>query len=147
MLDQESRQAIVDAEHLRLLSVGYIVSGVMTALLSVMGLFYAAMGVMISTIAPLGANSSVPPDSLPPQFMGTFFAIIGGIMFLALIGLAIAKFKAASCLKKRTSRTFCMVVGGISCLGIPYGTCLGVCTFVVLGRQSVADLFSPPHVA
>jgi hypothetical protein len=146
MLDQESRQAIVDSEHLRLLSVAYIISGVMTALLSVMGLFYAAMGLLVSTIAQSPTNSSTP-DSVPPQFMGLFFAVFGGIFFLAMISLAIAKFKAASYLKNRRSRTFCMVVAGISCLGVPYGTCLGVCTFMVLGRQSVSDSFGPATVA
>ena len=143
MQNQESRQAILDTEQLRLLSLGYMISGVISALFSLMGLFYAGMGLLMSMIGP----SSMQSDSQPPEFVGMFFAIFGGVFFLVLVGLAIAKFKAASCLKKRTSRTFCMIVGGISCLGVPYGTCLGVATFIVLGRQSVSELFDPPHVA
>ena len=147
MIDQESKQAIVDSEQLRLLSVAYIISGVITALFSVIGLLYAAIGLFISTIVPTTADSNTPTESLPPEFMGIFFAIFGGGLFLVLVSLAIAKFIAASCLKKRKSRTFCMVVGGISCLGIPYGTCLGIFTFMVLGRQSVSELFNPRNVA
>ena len=136
-----SRQAIVDDEHLKLLSVGYVVSGVMSGLFSFMGLIYAGMGLMMSTLISSTARSHARPEDLPPEFMGVFFGIFGGILFLLLISLAIAKFKAASYIKQRRGRTFCMVIAGISCLGIPYGTCLGVCTFVVLGRQSVVELF------
>jgi hypothetical protein len=37
------------------------------------------------------------------------------------------------------------MVAGISCLGIPYGMFLGVCTFMVLGRDSVVGLFAAPN--
>src|SRR4249919_2390310 len=141
MTDLDSRQAIIDDEHLKLLSVGYVVSGVMTGLFSLMGLLYAGMGFVMSSIVSSAATSHSRPEELPPEFMGVFLGIFGGIFFLMLVSLAIAKFKAASYIKQRQSRTFCMVVAGISCFGIPYGTCLGVCTFLVLGRQSVVDLF------
>jgi hypothetical protein len=36
-----------------------------------------------------------------------------------------------------------MVIAGIGCLEIPYGTVLGVFSFLVLGRDSVVPLFSP----
>ena len=61
-----------------------------------------------------------------------------------LISLALAKFLAASRIRQRRSRMFCLVVAGISCLGIPYGTILGVCSFIVLGRDSVAAQFDAP---
>lgn len=42
---------------------------------------------------------------------------------------------------ERRSLTFCQVVAGLSCLELPYGTLLGVLTFVVAGRPSVGRLF------
>jgi hypothetical protein len=42
MTDPESRRKLVDDEHLRLLSIAYVISGIMTALVSLMGLLYAA---------------------------------------------------------------------------------------------------------
>jgi hypothetical protein len=36
-----------------------------------------------------------------------------------------------------------MVIAGIGCLEIPYGTVLGVFSFLVLGLDSVVPLFSP----
>jgi len=35
-----------------------------------------------------------------------------------------------------------MVMAGISCLEVPYGTVLGALSFVVLGRESVVQLFN-----
>jgi len=37
-----------------------------------------------------------------------------------------------------------MATAALTCLGIPWGTVLGVCTFLVLERPSVAALFPTP---
>jgi hypothetical protein len=63
------------------------------------------------------------------------------------MGLAAAKFRAAWCIKHRKSRVFCMVVAGVSCLEFPYGTALGVFSFIVLGSGSVVQLFAPSPAA
>jgi hypothetical protein len=36
-----------------------------------------------------------------------------------------------------------MVIAGIGCLEFPYGTVLGIFSFLVLGRDSVVELFCP----
>jgi hypothetical protein len=64
-------------------------------------------------------------------------------MFVGLIAMAAAKFRVAWCIKHRKSRTFCIVIAAVGCLEIPYGTLLGVFSFFVLGRDSVAHLFTP----
>jgi hypothetical protein len=69
------------------------------------------------------------------------------VIFLILIAMAILKLLTAQYIKRRRSRAFCMVVAAISCLEIPYGTLLGVFTFLVLGRNSVRGLFEPPTSA
>lgn len=139
----DSRQAIVDDEHLRLLAFGYLFSGVMTALFSLLGLVYAVMGLLMSTFVAVAARNG-SETSMPPQSLGAFFVIFGLVFFVVAASLAIAKFMAAARIRRRRSRMFCLVVAGISCLGIPYGTVLGVCTFMVLGRDSVAGLFALP---
>lgn len=139
-----SRQTIVDDEHLKLLSYGYLFSGVMTALFSLLGLLYAVMGLVMSSIFAAAARSGAQTDAMPPESLGTLFGIFGLVFFLFAISLAIIKFVAASCIRRRKSRTFCQVVAGVTCFGIPYGTCLGVCTFMVLGRESVVQQFAMP---
>jgi hypothetical protein len=141
MSDPELRQAIVDEEHLKLLRIGYLVSAGMNALFSLLGLLYVFLGVLMGTMfASMPMRTGPHP---PPLFLGWFLGILGLGLFLVMITLAVLKFRAARCLKARRSRGFCMVVAGLSCLGFPYGTVLGVFTFLVLGRASIKALFEP----
>jgi hypothetical protein len=144
MPDEIVRQTMIDEEHLKLLSLGYMISACATSFFSLFGLFYVFMGVIMSATF---SRMPKPPGGTgqePPAFIGWFFAGIGLAFLLVLISLALLKFRAGVCLRRRTSRTFCMVVAGITCLGIPYGTALGVFTFIVLGRESVTRLFNSP---
>lgn len=143
MSDEPIRQAMVDEEHLKLLSLGYMISAATTAFFSLFGLMYMVMGIFMSVFASHARGEGTSANQLPPAFMGWFMGGFGFAIFLFTVALAAAKLRAAFCLKRRTSRTFCMVVAGISCLGIPYGTILGVFSFIVLGRDSVARLFQP----
>lgn len=135
-------RAAIDAEHLRLLSIGYVVSGILSALFSLLGLVYLGIGIVMG--AALSHEVAKAGKEAPPAFLGYLFGCIGLCIFLFMVLLAGLKFRAAWCLKHRRSRTYCMVVAGISCLGIPYGTLLGVFSFVVLGRTSVREMFELP---
>jgi hypothetical protein len=143
MSDELIRQSIIDEEHLKLLSLGYLISAATTAFFSIFALMYVGMGLFMGTLISHQSGVSTGADQVPPAFIGWFVAAAGLGGFLFMIVLAAAKFRTAICLKNRRSRTFCMIVAGISCLGIPFGTALGVFTFVVLGRNSVALLFNP----
>jgi hypothetical protein len=134
-------QAAIDSEHLKLLAMGYLISGVMSALFSLMGLMYMFMAVVMHGAFSAIAASANSSDQIPPPEMAWIFGFVGFAMFVFLISLAALKFRAAWCLKRRRSHTLCMVAAGISCIGIPYGTLLGVYTFIVLGRASVKQCF------
>ena len=137
-------QSIVDEEHLKLPSLGYMVSGGFNALFSIFGLFYIFMGTMVSTFISRIPQSQDKANQMPPEFVEWFFGAIGLIFFVFAVTFGLLKFLAASRLKQRRSRVFCMVVAAFTCLEFPYGTFLGVMTFIVLGRDSVIRLFSPP---
>jgi hypothetical protein len=96
--------------------------------------------VMRSAFAGMAEAAKRPGQAPPPEFFW-FFTLFGTAMFLAMITLAALKARTAWCIRQRRSRVFCMVVAGLTCLGIPYGTALGVFTFLVLGRVSVQQLF------
>jgi hypothetical protein len=141
MSDELVRKSIVDDEHLKLLSLGYMISAGISAFFSLFGLMYMAMGILMGAAIshfPVAGNTGGPP----PAFVGWIFGGIGFVIFVLMILMAALKFRVAICIKNRMSRTFCMVVAGISCLGIPYGTILGVLTLVVLERESVTRMFS-----
>jgi hypothetical protein len=68
-----------------------------------------------------------------------FYAFIGFYVFMGLMGAAGAVVNVLSGLfmQRRTHRTFSLVVAGLDCLQMPFGTILGVFTIVVLTRDSV----------
>lgn len=139
MSEELDRQAIIDEEHLKLLVLGNMISAGMAAFFALAGVFYILMGLVMSF-----AFSHIPADKAgnqPPVFIGFLFAGIGVVFFVLASGVALARFWAGRCIKHRKSRTFCLVVAGINCLEFPYGTALGVLTFMVLGRPSVVKLF------
>jgi hypothetical protein len=142
MTEEIDRRSIVDEEHLKLLSLGYMVSGGFAACFSLFGLMYVLMGVMMGMAFSHMPETSGKVSEQPPAFIGWIFAGVGLAIFVGLMAMAAVKFRAAWCVKHRKSRTFCMVIAAIGCLEIPYGILLGVFSFLVLGRDSVARLFT-----
>jgi tryptophan-rich sensory protein len=136
------QQNVVDEEHLRLLAIGYYISAAITACFSFLGLIYAVMGAAIGlAVSKSASEGAAQPNQPSPEFLGWIFGAIGFGLFIAMIAMAALKFYTARSLKQHKSRTFCMVIAALSCLEVPYGTLLGVFTFLVLERPSVARLF------
>ena len=143
MSEEEIRRRIIDEEHLRLLSICYYVSAGMIALMSLFGLLYVVIGAIAFVSQGPGAIT-VSPRGPSPKFMGTLFMGMGMGMFVFGILGAILKIVAGIRIRQKRSRIFCMVIAGIGCLEFPYGTLLGIFSFIVLGRNSVRLLFEPP---
>ncbi len=140
MLDNQERQEILDQGHLKLLSLFYYISGGLTAFFACIPLLYVFLGLMIVFGSEQFASSK---SGGPPEFIGWFFVLIGGTIVILGWLFAIAKIYAGRCISKRKNRIFCLIIAGLSCLVIPYGTVLGVFTFIVLMRDSVKLLFAP----
>lgn len=138
--EAEFRQAVIDEEHLKLLPVFYWTLGGVSALVALYGFVYIGMGAIFATV-PM---DSTMQEGAPPAFIGWFF-IAMGVGFLAAFGLVAAlQILTGFSLRARRRRTLCLVTAGISCLFVPFGTVLGVFTFIALLRPSVAALFAPP---
>jgi hypothetical protein len=136
MTDYE-RQQIIDLEHLRLLRIAYFIEAGLTALMALGGLLYMGIGLLISA-------GAFPPDSSgreEPAFVGGLLAIIGGGLFVAAIVLVVLKLLTAKYLLARRSRTLCLVTAVLTCFNVPYGTVVGIFTFIVLGRPGVRAMF------
>jgi hypothetical protein len=76
-----------------------------------------------------------------PQVMGWLF-IGGASLFIVLgwsysIGMVIAGLR----LRQRRAYIYCIIMAALSCASVPFGTCLGVFTIIVLVRPSVKQLF------
>ena len=123
MNETVTRQDIVDTEHLRLLAFGYVFSAIMSALMSLLGLLYAGIGFVMSHFFAEAALNATNPDKIPPEALGTIVSVFGGVFFVVLMALALLKFYAASCIRRRKSRLFCQIIAGISALPFPMEPC------------------------
>ncbi|MCX7005846.1 MAG: hypothetical protein NTY53_01085 [Kiritimatiellaeota bacterium] len=124
-----------EEEHLRLLSIFHYVVGGLTALFSCIPLIHLAMGIAI-------VNGVLDGKDAAPRFVGWFFIIFASGFILTGWTLAALIIAAGRKLKRRVARTFCLVVAGIECLIVPFGTVLGVFTIVVLMQDTARELFA-----
>ena len=132
------QQQLLDQEHLRLLSLFYYISAGIAAFFAFFPAIYIVVGMIFITISSRAAGHS---KEVPPEFVGWFMVIIGVVASLIIFAIAVIKFLTGKWIKERKHRTFCLIVAGLSCLSMPYGTVLGVFTFMVLLRKSVESMF------
>jgi hypothetical protein len=126
-----------DEEHLRLLTIFHYVCAGMAALFACLPIFHLIFG-LVMVLRPEVFGSG---KNQPPQFFGWFFVIFAGMFILAGWTFAVLLAWAGRCLSRRKRYTFCLVVAGVACLFMPFGTVLGVFTIIVLVRPSVKELF------
>ena len=131
------RQEVIDAEHLRLLSLFYKITAGLTAMFACLPIVHLFMGIMIIVS---GGRVAGAKESFPTM-IGWVFVIIAGTIIVLGFGFAVMKFMVGVFLEKRRHRIFCMVVSGFSCLFVPYGTILGVMALLVLQRPGVKLMF------
>jgi hypothetical protein len=87
-------------------------------------------------------------ESTPALF--GWFLVVFAAMFIVL-GWTFAAFVLTTgrFLARRKHYMFCLVMGGVECIFMPFGTVLGVFTIITLTREPVKQLFgvNPPAIA
>jgi hypothetical protein len=132
-----------DQEHLRLIEYGFYVMAGTIAFFSLFALIYVGLGTLFLTV-PFPKTG---PNDFPAGLIGGILIGIGLAVLIFGFGFAGLMFYAARGLKERKRRILCLVLAGLCCLQIPWGTVLGVLAINVLNRESVIRLFvqlSPP---
>lgn len=127
-----------DEEHIRLLSIFHYVVGGFAALFAMFPIIHLVIGLML-VFAPETFESKGEP---PPAFFGWFFVIFAGAFIIAGWVLAIFIIITGRFLARHRHRLFCLVIAGVECAFMPFGTVLGVFTIIVLMREQVKELFS-----
>ena len=129
-----------DERHLDLLSTFHYVAAGLTAALSCLVLPHLVIGFLMLTQDLNGQAEEIP------AIFPLMFILMPGAMFVGAWVLAGLMVATALKLKRRESHTFCLVVAGVECMMMPYGTVLGIFTIIVLSRDSVTRLFDARRV-
>ena len=134
----ETNDINTDQQHLKLLSIFHYVVGGMLYLFGFFPIIHLVMGILMVT-GSFGAENQ--GDEAALRVMGCFFLLIPVLFMLSAWTLATLILITGRKLSKQVSYTFCIVIAGIECIFMPFGTILGVFTIVVLCRPSVKAIF------
>lgn len=128
-----------DGEHVKLLAIFHFVfAGLAFVGIGFFGIHYAIMHTVFSN--PEMWKSQ--PQTMPPKaFLDAFVWFYLFMSVLLLTGLVLNVLSGFFLLQKR-NRLFSLIIGGLNCLQIPFGTALGVFTILVLSRDSVRQLYA-----
>jgi magnesium-transporting ATPase (P-type) len=153
-------QELIDAGNLNALTLCHFILGGVTALFSCMFIIHIVMGTMMlhnpgmftPRPMPQAAPSAPPypgqlspgqPYPFFPSFMGYMFVTVGTIAVLGGWTLGALTAYAGRCLKARRNYLYILIIAGCNCgFVMPFGTVLGVFTFIVMTRPTVKALFA-----
>jgi hypothetical protein len=127
-----------DEDQLKLLSIFHYVVGGLAGLFALFPIFHLVIGLFF-IFAPEHLKGQ---GESPPAFIGWIFVIFAAAIIV--IGWIFAGFvlTAGRFLAKRRNYMFCLVMAGVECIFMPFGTVLGAFTIIVLMRESVKQLFT-----
>ncbi|MBI3160467.1 MAG: hypothetical protein HYZ26_12790 [Chloroflexi bacterium] len=131
-----------DFEHLKILAIFHYVVAGLSALFGSFPILHLMAGITFLTSGVFSAAAS--SGEMPYGFFtlfGLMFTLIPAVIILSGWALAVGLAIAGWSLGKRQHYTFCLVMAGIVCVFMPFGTVLGAFTIIVLVRPSVRALF------
>ncbi len=139
--DSASRQ-IIDNEHLRLLAIfHYIKGGLIIAFSCFLITHLSLLSFFISQSGDLFPQAGGEQSFDPEGVMTVLSTVFAGFIALG-VAFGAANIISGRLIKKRQGMVFSHVIAVLNCLSIPYGTILGIFTFMVLGRPSVRDAYN-----
>jgi hypothetical protein len=132
-------QRVADADHMRILAIFHFVfAGLAVLAIGFLGLHYLLFSsIMDNPDMWKNAKGGAP---MPKDFFKMFrwfYVIFGALLILC----AAANLLSGLFIRGRRHRTFSLIVAGLNCIQVPFGTTLGVFTFFVLLRPSVEETY------
>lgn len=140
-------QGVIDREHIRLLSIFHFVAAGMAlvGLLFIAG-HYALFSVFLNSPEMWKNANGAQNMPDPKTFIAIFrwFYLVFGTWCLVS---AVVNLLSGLFMRRLKNRVFSLIVAGFDCLHMPLGTILGIFTFIVLCRESVARAYAgqPPN--
>lgn len=125
--------------NLRTLEVLYYIYGALLLLVGlVLFIVFGGLGMFLSSDMVAEQSNGDPA----PALVGTAFGVLGGVISLFVLVWAVLNVLAGRNLAKYKNRTLIMITAGLDCLSFPFGTALGIFTFVELSKDDVKQLFA-----
>jgi hypothetical protein len=128
-----------DADHLQLLAIFHFVfAGLAFVGLGFLCLHHAVVRHFLGHPEFWRNQQGGPP---PEQILAwlNWFYLGFGVLFVTGGLLNVI---SGLCLRRRAGRLFSLVIAGLNCIQIPFGTALGVFTIIVLLRDSVREAYA-----
>jgi hypothetical protein len=130
-----------DLEHLRLLKFAYYILAGISGVGTLFAALWIVMMAAMFTMMPAGPKA-------PPPIVGFLFLGFGVLIVTIGVSVTLLTFYTGRNLAQHRHHMFCIVVAALTCLSVPWGTAVGVCTIIVLNRPGVKALFEtgPPSL-
>lgn len=127
------------ASHLRLIEIFHYVVGGIAALFAMIPVVHLVIGLMM-VFSPESLNGK---GDAPPAAFGWFFVVFASVFISVGLAFACCVIAAGRSIRRRRRYMFCLVMAGVECMFMPFGTVLGVFTIIVLVKEDVKRLFDP----
>ena len=132
-------QRAADADHMRILAIFHFVFAALAVLgIGFLGLHYLFFHSIMDNpdMWKIRKGGGPPPREFFLIFRWFYIVFGAGLILCAGANLLSGLF-----IRARKNRTFSLVVAGLNCIQVPFGTVLGVFTFFVLLRPSVEETY------
>jgi len=137
--------ARVDQDRLKLLEWAYYLSGGATILFACLPLIHFTiflfLGLHPHAFDSVGSGSHQKVETPPAALFLLFAGVIGVIIVLGWI-FGVMQIVAARSIRHRRNSLLVKIVAGAECIFFPWGTLIGVLTFIVMERPSVKAVFA-----
>ncbi|MBN1147264.1 MAG: hypothetical protein JXA78_08410 [Anaerolineales bacterium] len=128
--------------YLKILSIFHFVVAGMAALFACFPIFHLAMGITMLTGGFFSGELAPDDTFFPFTIFGLMFTLLPAAMIVLGWAFAISLAISGYFLSQKRKYTFCLVMAGVSCVFMPFGTVLGAFTIGTLIQPAVKALFN-----
>jgi hypothetical protein len=127
--------------NLNILSIFHYVFAGISGISACFPIFHLILGlsILFGNFYPDDVSAEMP---FPFEIFGLMFTIIPAAIIFLGWAIAIALAISGYYLSKRRHYNFCLIMAGISCVLMPFGTILGVFTIIELLKEDAKESFS-----
>jgi hypothetical protein len=125
-----------DDEHLHLLSIFHYVVAALAGVFSLFPVIHLLVGIGMTAFSLIE-----PKETFPIAFVGIIFIAFASLWIILGLTFSICLLLSGRYLKRKTHYQYCLVMAGMECIFMPFGTVLGVFTIIYLVKEDVRAMF------